>query len=267
MAGEFVAEESGGGGDEGGAPAWMATFADMMSLLLCFFVLLLSFANMDIVKFEEMLGSVKDALGVAVPQPGVWAIRSNEMIEISPSEASAAVAIEVPVPKTDTDKNPEMERMKERLDKFIDERRLDGVVEAVAGQGGVTIRVKGTLMFNPASDELRMGATPVLEEIADLAQAFEYNVAVQGHTDDVPIKTARFPSNWELSAARAVAGLRYLITTGKLDPSKASATGFAHTRPIAEAGAPGSRALNRRLEFVFYRADGSDEGAGGADAR
>ncbi len=237
----------------------MATFADMMSLLLCFFVLLLSFANTDVIKFKEVLGSVKEALGVPVPKSGTWAVRSNNMIEISPSETSSQVVIEVPVPQPG--KDPEDIRLREKVEKFIEDRRLSGIVEAIPGDRGVTIRVKGTLMFNPASDGLRMGSTPVLEEIADLAAAYDYNIAVEGHTDDVPIKTGRFPSNWELSSARAVAGLRYLLDTGKLDPSRGSATGYAHTRPVATGNSAQARALNRRLEFVFYRGPERQSGA------
>ncbi|MCP4003507.1 MAG: flagellar motor protein MotB [bacterium] len=267
MAGEFVSEEE---SSAEGCPAWMATFGDMMSLLLCFFVLLLSFANTDAAKFKAMAGSMKEALGVLVPNPGNWDVRSNELIEISPSESKPKIAIEIPVPhddamdKDDSDGKGEsaaVKKMVGRVDKLIDERSLRGIVEAVPGTSGVTIRVKGTLMFNPASDELRMGSIPILEEIAELVQAFDYNLAVNGHTDDVPIKTARYPSNWELSAARAVAGLRYLISTGKVDPARASASGFAHTRPIAKADTAQARALNRRLEFVFYRGEDPRAGA------
>ena len=234
---------------QGGAPAWMATFADMMSLLLCFFVLLLSFANMDIVKFQEMMGSLKDAFGVKVQDPGELEERSSSLIELSESETKPIIELD-PQPvraREQTDRE-----LLDQVEKFIDDRVLDGIVEAVPGQRGVTIRIKGTLMFETASDVLRPEATPILNEIAGLAARYAYKIAVQGHTDDVPIRTERFPSNWELSAARAVAGVRYLIEHGKVKPERVTATGLAHTQPITHNQTPAAKARNRRLEFVFY---------------
>jgi chemotaxis protein MotB len=211
----------------------------MMSLLLCFFVLLLSFANMDIVKFREMMGSLKDAFGVKVQDPGELEERSSSPIELSESETKPIIELD-PQPvraREQTDRE-----LLDQVEKFIDDRVLDGIVEAVPGQRGVTIR----------SDVLRPEATPILNEIAGLAARYTYKIAVQGHTDDVPIRTERFPSNWELSAARAVAGVRYLIEHGEVKPERVTATGLAHTQPITHNQTPAAKARNRRLEFVFY---------------
>jgi chemotaxis protein MotB len=213
----------------------MATFGDMMSLLLCFFVLLLSFANMDVVKFREMLGSIQDALGVRTENVGHFEARSSEQRDAAEigTEASAEFTQDVQA--------------------FIENSDLQDVVEAVPGSRGVTIRITGKLMFESASDELRTTANPVLDEIVDLAKRYPNTIGVEGHTDDRPINTARYKSNWSLSAARAVAGVRYLIDVGGIDPARISATGFAHTRPIASNDTEAERALNRRLEFVFFK--------------
>jgi len=128
--------------------------------------------------------------------------------------------------------------------------------EAVPGQRGITIRVKDGLMFPSASDTLRDQAAPVLSEVAELTRLHpEYQLSVEGHTDDVPIRTQRFPSNWELATARAVAGVRHLIDQEEVEPERLNAAGFAHTRPVAPSSSAEERALNRRLEFVFYRED------------
>jgi len=233
-----------------GAPMWMATFGDMMSLLLCFFVLLLSFANLDVVKFRDMLGSMKDAFGVQTQTAGEFAAHSTAPIELVETEKKSVIELDpqaVPPPKAKMD-----EELLEKVEKFIGASGLDGVVEAVPGERGVTIRTKGTLMFETASDTLRLEAAPVLNEIAQLAVRYDYQIAVEGHTDDVPIHTERFPSNWELSAARAVAGARYLIERGGVGPERVSATGRAHTRPLTRDATPQAKAKNRRLEFVFY---------------
>jgi chemotaxis protein MotB len=218
-----------------GAPAWMATFGDMMSLLLCFFVLLLSFANMDIVKFREMLGSVKDAFGVRTENMGQFDAKASQ-----PRDA----------PEAGTESTVEFT---EDVRAFIENSDLQDVVEAVPGERGVTIRITGKLMFESASDELRTTGQPVLDEIVDLAKRYPNTIGVEGHTDDRPINSARYQSNWSLSAARAVAGVRYMIDVGGIDPARISATGFAHTRPIASNDTEEDRAMNRRLEFVFFK--------------
>ena len=243
---------------QSGAPAWMATFADMMTLLLCFFVLLLSFANMDIVKFQDMMGSLKDAFGVKVQDPGEFQAKSSTPIEISDAEKKPVVA---PVPELEDSRQRVDRELAKRVDKFIDDKGLAGIVEAVPGKRGVTIRIKGKLMFETASEVLRPEATPVLHEIAELTARYDYKIAVEGHTDDVPIRTERFPSNWELSAARAVAGARYLIEKGKVQPERVMASGRAHTRPITHNRTPEAQALNRRLEFVFYREEDPEQPA------
>ena len=239
-----------------GTPAWMATFADMMSLLLCFFVLLLSFANMDVVKFREMMGSLKDAFGVKVQDPGQFKAKSSTLIEISESEKKPIIELE---PELEDSRQRVDRELVKRVDKFIDDRGLAGIVDAVPGKRGVTIRIKGKLMFETASDVMRPEATPILLEIAELTARYDYKIAVEGHTDDVPIRTERFPSNWELSAARAVAGARFLIEQGKVQPERIMASGRAHTRPITHNRTPEAQALNRRLEFVFYREEDAED--------
>jgi chemotaxis protein MotB len=241
----------------------MATFADMMSLLVCFFVLLLSFANMDIVKFRDMMGSMKDAFGVKVRGHGDLPAESSTLIELDFEEKEPT---EPDLPETSQGQAQDRELL-EQVERFAEERELTGIVEAVPGEGGVTVRVTGALMFETASDQLRPEAGPIFDELAELASRYAYKIAVEGHTDDVPISTDRFPSNWELSTARAVAGVRYLIERGNVSPERIGASGFAHTRPITRDTDPESKARNRRIEFVFYQDEevGLDSPPGGPD--
>jgi len=250
-----------------GCPAWMATFGDMMSLLLCFFVLLLSFSEMNVVKFKRMLGSMDQAFGVSARTAGVNETLSGDLIELSNSRQQAPIASDesspaIPPPMPSPEQREEEEKRKldqellEVVDKVIQERGLDDRVEAVLGDKGVTIRADSQLMFQAGQDRLKPEAAAIMEEVAELAALFPYKVLVEGHTDDSPIRTAQFPSNWELSAARAVAGVRHLIDVGKIDPSRIGAAGFADTQPIVSNDSDEGRAKNRRVEFVFYREDG-----------
>ena len=234
-----------------GAPAWMATFGDMMSLLLTFFVLLLSFANMDIVKFRKMAGSMKDAFGTT--QDGMGAFDGG---------SAAPIQLETQKSQIDLDQQAaELKAAGERHDKellsqiesAVEKASLQGLVEAVPGERGVTVRIKGTLMFSAADDKIRLGAMAMLDEIAQIAAQSSYKISIEGHTDDVPIRSSRYPTNWHLSTARAVAGLLYLIEHGNVPPSRVSAAGFAHTKPIVPGSSALARQQNRRLEFVFYR--------------
>ena len=260
-------EEEDEGSKEMTAPAWMATFGDMMSLLLTFFVLLLSFANMDIVRFRQMIGSVQDALGVKTVNVGPNDTRSATIVELSELEATPVMSEIDPESsasdefqgRADSGMKSTSEEQQDRelydeIQRVVRERALHSFVEAVPGERGVTIRVRGEMLFESGSDTLRLAAEGLLYQIADLARAFPYKLAVEGHTDDQPIRSDRIPTNWHLSAYRAIAGVRFLAGPGEIDPSRLSATGYGSTRPIARGASPESRSQNRRLEFVFYRA-------------
>lgn len=244
-------EEVGSAESASGAPAWMATFADMMTLLLCFFVLLLSFANVDIVKFRDMLGSLDEAFGVSRTDPGPYTARATTPIELE-TRARLEPAEPELAPTQSSERNREFVAS---MSEVAEQSELGGVVEAVAGAGGLTLRIEGAFVFESGSDNIRLGAMALLDEIAALAARSDYHVSVEGHTDDVPIHSARFPTNWHLSAARAVAGVIYLTGPGKLDPARVSATGYAHTRPIAWGQSEAARRENRRLEIVFQAPD------------
>lgn len=256
--GAELEEEGSGGG--GGAPAWMATFGDLMSLLLTFFVLLLSFANMDVVKFRDMLGSVQNALGTPVPVPGPYEVRSTNAVELSEDTSSPFLDVfemdnnqlptirPIPVAATDSQMLVDIQRV-------ISEQGLQKIVEAEAGKRGITLRVKGQLLFDAGSADMRPEAFVFLDEIAKLTRESDYRVSIEGHTDDVPIATAQFPSNWHLSAWRAIATLRYFVDVGGVEASKLSCAGYAHMRPLVPNDSAENRAVNRRVEFVYYRGE------------
>lgn len=253
---ELEEEESGGGG----APAWMATFGDLMSLLLTFFVLLLSFANMDVVKFREMLGSVQNALGTPVPVVGQFEVRSTTAVELSESTSSPIPDIlEMPTQSLPTIRPVPVaaadRQMLQDIERVIEGQSLENIVEAEIGERGVTLRVKGQLLFDAGSGQLRPESFVFLDEIAKLTRESDYRVSIEGHTDDRPISTQRFPSNWHLSAWRAIAALRYFVDVAGVDPSKVSCAGYADMRPLAPNDSDENRGVNRRVEFVYYRGD------------
>jgi len=222
-----------------GAPAWMATFSDMATLLLTFFVLLLSFANMDIVEFRTMMGSVRDAFGVQFEHQGDFQARSNSPVSIAPGGSPAAPSV--------LENAPTIMQVRRALE----ERRIDGEVEAEEVPRGVALRIRDGVLFESGSDVLVPGARPLLEEIGEVAQRFANEIAIEGHTDDRPIHTTRFPSNWELSAARSTAVLRQLSASGALGDVQMSIAGYAESRPVADNDTAEGRARNRRVEIIL----------------
>ncbi len=230
---------------EEGAPAWMATFADMSTLLLTFFVLLLSFANMDAQKFREMLGSVKDAFGVQKETFGDYMSRSTTALDFAVQQTQQ----ESEAGDQGEDKqSPSMEQALSIIQAVFQE--LGSAAEVLLDEEGVTVRVDGKLLFPSGSAQLRPEAAVVMERMAGLLQNYTFDLYILGHTDAVPIETVQFPSNWELSSARAAASLRYLAGQG-VDPRRLVSVGFADSRPIDTNATPEGRARNRRVEFLF----------------
>lgn len=229
-------EESSGEG-----AAWMATFADMMTLLLTFFVLLISFANMDVIKFQMMLGSVKDAMGVRNEHPGAIPALATTPVPLSDRESTNRIAL------------TEELAMINELRREIEDAGLQELVEAELGERGVIVRVTGHVLYDLGSAELRDDGLPLLNSIASIAIKFDTNLLIEGHTDDLPISTSTFPSNWELSTARAISAMRYFVSANLLPAEHLGVAGYAEMRPVVPNDSPEHRAQNRRIEFVFIR--------------
>lgn len=218
-----------------GAPAWSVTFSDMALNMLCIFALLLSFSHYKTSEFRQVAGSVRAAFGVTTaPKARVQAPTSAAIVSTDPPTASRLV---------DATSAAEVEL-------FIQARGLSAVIEVEPSTRGVVIRVRDRALFESGSAAVREDGTGVLLAVADLYQQFPGTLAVEGHTDDRPIGTPLFPSNWELSAARAASVLRFLLTAG-VDGTGVHVAGYADMRPVASNAEEAGRTRNRRVEFVF----------------
>lgn len=235
-----VEVDEGGGGEEG-SPAWMATFADLCTLLLTFFVLLLSFAEMDVTEFKQMLGSVRDAFGVQFETVGSYEAQS-----------SSPVSLDGRAPAEDGESTDE--EVEAELAEMIRALGLEDEVEIEADTGGITVRIRERVLFGSGSADLDRGtAGTVLASVVELGSQVASEIAIHGHTDDRPIGNMRYPSNWELSAARASSVVRFLVATGQTADLPISIAGYADTRPIVPNDSDEHRAQNRRVEFRFVR--------------
>lgn len=216
---------------EEGAPAWYVSFADMATLLMATFLMMLSFASLDLKKFQAMAGSVQAALGVA------------------PAPATRGPA---PVPLPVTGPPPAAPPSQAETLTIVQGlfQELGSAAEVTATEEGVTVRLDGRVLFLTGDANVKPQARPALDRVAGLLRRYTFDLYILGHTDAEPIQTAQFPSNWELSGARASAVLRYLAERGA-SPQRLVAVGFADSRPLAPNGTPEGRSRNRRVEFVF----------------
>jgi len=245
---------------EEGQPEWLATFADLMSLLMCFFVLLLSFSEMDIQKYKQVAGSMKLAFGVQRTVKSDTIPRGTSVIkqEFTPGKPEPTV-MKIINQQTDDDTSPEIRinapipervtQLQELLEATLAEEIEAEILEVLVYEDGVMIRVREADAFPSGSARLQPGFIPVLDKLQSLFNEREGRIIVSGHTDNLPINTAAYPSNWVLSAARSASVVHYLADSSSTDPSRIEIRAFADTKPVAPNNSSENRAKNRRIEI------------------
>ncbi|MES9871069.1 MAG: type VI secretion system protein TssL, long form [Sedimenticola sp.] len=263
-----------------GLPAWLATFADLMSLLMCFFVLLLSFATIDAVRFKKMAESMKDAFGVQREIPAAEIVMGTSVIkqEFSPSTIPEPSPIdEVRQQTTDVEKQhldmkeameaaaeqiqQEVEQQAAELQEALKEEIEENLVSVETEEARVIIRIQEKGSFPSGTDRLNPGFYDVMDRISEAVVNSPGRVVVAGHTDNIPIRTERFRSNWELSSARAVTVLQALLQNPNVDAGRLVVEGHADSKPLESNDSAEGRAKNRRVELVIERADDIEQEA------
>jgi chemotaxis protein MotB len=217
-----------------GLDDWVMTYGDMMSLLLTFFVLIVSFSSMQETKFEQAVSSLHEAFGVLKAAESVIVMETPVVPNHEPQEEEAEFLFEV-----------------RAVEKLILEEGLDKEVEIEVTDDGVLFRLNAEFTFQSGGAELREKPRNVLDKLTSFFKKFPYKIQIEGHTDSVPINSSKFPSNWELSAARAVSVARYFQGMG-LPPESIAATGMGEFHPIGDNATAEGRAKNRRVE-IFLR--------------
>ncbi len=221
-----------------GESEWLATFADLSTLLLCFFVLLFSISSVDNKKFRSIMNEVRVSFGNAVP---MTVIEEHE----DKGEGDAVINL---LPKQKPQKTVASE-----LEEIVDDEKLSSANVVDMGEDGALLRVGGKAMFKSGSAEINPKAYSVLDKIISMALKYhDFHLDIKGHTDNLPISGGKFSSNWELSALRATTVLRYMLERG-LSPDRLTATGYADTQPLVPNLNTENRARNRRVEFLFKK--------------
>lgn len=234
---------------------WLLTYADLITLLMIFFLIMYTISNVNSKKFAQLSNSMSQAfLGQA----------SGKLVgEAGPAVITGAGA---------TATKAEMENMKkakEQIDKFIEEQGLKGKLTVDQEERGLVISLKEALLFRLGSADLTPAAQQIIQSVGQILISMPNQLRIEGHTDNLPIHTVQFPSNWELSTARATNVVKFLITQVGIEAAKLSATGYGEFRPIAENTNEQGRAQNRRVDIVVLKSilDVAEPGQAGHDTQ
>jgi chemotaxis protein MotB len=252
-----------------GLPGWVMTFADLMTLLMCFFVLLLSFSEMDVAKFKELAGSVKDAFGVQAEIEVKTLPRGTSIIarEFSPGKPQPTAVDTVRQFTVNSNMNTldvgtserleELERRDQVARQLAEQLRQELAKEIAEGkllireeESNVIIQILEQDSFASGDAGVQEEFMPALTTIGNVVAKLPNAIIVSGHTDNVPISRGPFRSNWDLSAARAASVAHNLLATG-VDPQRIMISGHADTQPRAPNDTPENRARNRRIDITL----------------
>lgn len=249
--------------DEEGGAGWIMTFADLMSLLMCFFVLLLSFSEMDIQKYKQVAGSMKHAFGIQREVKSDVIPKGTSMVtdKFSPGKPDPDVLIKEMRQDTTDDFQENLDfdtielseqasELAALLKKVLEEEIEDGILDILLNDNEVSIRIREKDSFPSGSADLNAAFFPVLEKVATVLNQSSGQIIVGGHTDHVPIATKEYPSNWVLSAARAVRVVHFLVDRRLDDDSRIELRAYADTRPVVIEDTVTHQAKNRRIEII-----------------
>jgi chemotaxis protein MotB len=257
---DIHAQSLGGGsaeaeGEEG--MQWLATYGDMMSILLIFFVLLFAISTVDKRKFEVAMTSISDALGRKITFPKAPEKPPAPPESIEELKARVDAASKLPSPLETFKQEVQVEKqafsdLRKELKGFIDEHGLQDKLSLLDEDEGLVLIAQDMVMFDLGRADIRPEVLPNLQEIASIMKNLKNNIVVEGHTDDLPISSGRFASNWELSVMRATNVVHFFVIQCGLDPSRLAAAGYASYRP-RYSNKSADREKNRRIELVVKK--------------
>lgn len=244
---------------DSGAPKWMVTYSDMVTLILVFFILLFAMSNLDDERFEAIQESFQnrmifDFYPSAVPLDNPTDHTKNDKEDNLGGELNS----ELDELKSNSSEQPSKSEEENSLDhlvseveSFLDKNNLNGVITANRSDEGVVLVLQESILFKSGEATVLNSAQSFLNQIGVFLEDVPNQVRIEGHTDSRPITSYRYPSNWELSAARAGSVIRYLTNEFELDEKRFLSVGYADTRPIVPNDSEKHWSQNRRVEIVI----------------
>jgi chemotaxis protein MotB len=246
----------------------MDTYGDLVTLLLCFFVLLFAMSTIDAVKWAQIVTSFSEMPVIDVVPMNPQFIMQDAVERIPTSEPLKTPQDATPNQPDSTAPDPTINEedphsifhiLQQNMQDFLDTNELDAMMIVDEANLEITIRFNDNVFFNPGDADLLPGSDELLDMMIEaFVQNLDYVqlIRIEGHTDPVPIHSYRFPSNWELSAARAGSALQYIVSADRIDPAKLNLGGYGEYHPVADNDTTEGRALNRRVDFVMQAKKG-----------
>ena len=286
-------QEDEGDEDKPGAPLWMATFADLMSLLVCFFVLIISMSEIDVIRYKKVAGSMKDAFGIqqdivtydipkgtsiialefspGKPEPTIRKVIQQDTVD--PTRPSLKIGnpdnpIEVQPETLQKLLEEEEERQEQRqqteadaavLTELLEEEINEGKIDVETDGPTIIIKIRERGSFTSGSADLDPGFLPTLDTIGTALGEISGEIVVEGHTDNIPINSVKFPSNFALSAGRAVSVTSVFLNDPNISMDRLSLRGYGEVRPEDTNATRAGRARNRRVEIKINQTEEASE--------
>ncbi|UQZ84367.1 Chemotaxis protein LafU [Paenibacillus konkukensis] len=234
---------------------WLITYADLITLLLIFFVIMYAMSKIDNEKYQVLASALsfefKKAETVMPQGQGVLGqvstakARDGEKTEDDEKDKKE---------KEEQEREKQLEDLLAKVQMYIEEQNLQAQVSAADTPRGVAVTLKDLFLFDLGKAELKKEAYPVLNQLATLFPTLNATISIEGHTDNLPLATGSlYKDNWGLSNERSLSVLRYFVYNEGMDPKKFISTGYADTRPVADNDTPENRSKNRRVEIVVLR--------------
>ena len=275
-------------GEKDNEERWLLTYADMITLLMALFMVLFSISSVNVSKYKSLQESLKAAFSGSILPGGKALTQSGAQAEQAKAAQDTAIPSIVAINPTVSNQNSsssssstspaqsmtaasaseqaktliaaakieqeQLQQLKAQLDRYLKAHGLQNQVQTTISRRGLVVRVlTDKVLFDSGQATLKPAGLPLLGEVANLLDvATNHQIAVEGHTDSVPISSAQYPSNWELSTARATTVVRYFISRS-VDASRLTASGYADLHPLASNATDRGRQLNRRVEIVLLR--------------
>lgn len=240
--------------------AWLLPYSDLMTLLLALFISLFAISQTDQKKVSQLAQAFSAAFNMGGPSffnnAGPNAGRRAEMMSTEDKGNAAYIA-----------ENQKLQEVQKQMEDYIEQNGLQDQISTQMSEDGLMVSIREKALFPSGSAELTPQAQGIAGAVANLLASINEQVVISGHTDNMPIHNAQYPTNWDLSAARALNVMKYLLSISNMDPQRFSAVGYGEYRPVADNSTEEGRTKNRRVEILIarsyrYQANNGDSSGG-----
>ena len=233
--------------EEQNSASWLTTFNDLVTLLMVFFVLLFSLSSIDVKKMSDFQYALQSGLGI---------LRAGQQSSVAVKDDQAVRDMShIKTQAEGRSGKPQGQGQQQALESELEKLGTDIGIQINYTEQGAHLSFEDGVLFDFGRANINSAGFRVLDKISNVIRKMPYPIRIEGHTDNVPIQTRRFPSNWELSTARAVNVLKYFTNAGQIDPRRLSAVGYGESKPLVANDSPRNRAKNRRVEIVLIKED------------